>query len=69
MGRYEHHFSYNSNLQIFLLYIYLHIKVETFVSFFFPLFLVTGTRHRDRGSVITPLITSISVSGTLSKLH
>ena len=30
--------------------------------------LVIGTRHQDRGSVITPLITSISVSGTLSKL-
>lgn len=46
MGRYEHHFSYNSNLQIFLLYIYLHIKVETFVSFF-PI--ISGDRDKAPG--------------------
>lgn len=34
---------------------------------YFSIFLIIGTRHQGRGSVITPSITSISASGTLSK--
>lgn len=35
---------------------------------YFSIFLIIGTRPRDRGSVITPLITSINASEILNKL-
>lgn len=59
-----------SHVQIFLTLIHVRSqRANSSVQYdYFSMFLMIGTRHRGRESVITPSITSISASETLSKL-